>query len=66
MYDDYIYDNDYDDSVAYTEWMDEQYVDDDSGECDRCGTDTPNGHGHYINDDTERVCSDCYDKETDK
>lgn len=37
----------------------DEYISD----CDRCGDDTPNGHGHYVNDDTERVCGDCYDKE---
>lgn len=62
-YDDYISDNDYDDSHDFWGW---QYGEDESGWCDRCGEDTPNGHGHYINDDTERVCGDCYDKEAGK
>lgn len=61
-YDEYISDNDYDDH-DYWCWS---YADDDGGDCDRCGESTPNGHGHYINDDTERVCGDCYDKEDSK
>lgn len=36
-----------------------EYQDDDEGDCDRCGEPVPNGHGHWINDDTERVCGDC-------
>ena len=56
MYDQYVTDNDYDDNHDFWCW---QY-DDDGGCCDRCGEDTPNGHGFYINDDTERVCGECW------
>lgn len=59
MYDDYTYDNDYDDSFDYNE-----YADDSDSDCDRCDTVVPNGHGHYTDDDSERLCGDCYEAAT--
>ena len=29
-------------------------------ECDRCGTEVPNGSGHYPEGTDDRVCADCY------
>ena len=56
----------YGDTDYAPDYWDNQYADDEAGDCDRCGENVPNGHGHYINDDTERVCGDCYDKEAAK
>lgn len=57
MYDEYVSDNDYDE-INEWDWQFADYA----GDCDRCGDEVPNGHGHYINDDTERVCGDCYEE----
>ena len=33
--------------------------------CDRCGTEVPNGSGHYPDGDTgDRICADCAAKAT--
>lgn len=31
--------------------------------CDRCGADSPDGHGYYIQNgaSADRVCRECYD-----
>lgn len=34
--------------------------------CDNCGTEVPNGSGHYVNGDTgDRVCRECYNELTE-
>lgn len=63
-FDDYDYDELFDNDYTYTDMLIDAYGDDLADECDLCFADTPNGHGFYINNETQRICGDCYALQT--